>query len=113
MLDVLAGRKTSAGMTGAVRMNGNLIRPETTSKYISYVAQARPAACPGPQLAQSQAAQPLLAGQGRHQQAAKAALADGAGAGSVRHLAGPRCPGGAVRAHRSPHACRRTSSCPC
>lgn len=42
MLDILAGRKTSAGLSGVVRMNGNPIRPEITSKYVSYVAQARP-----------------------------------------------------------------------
>ena len=39
MLDILAGRKTNQGLSGAVRMNGSLIRPETTSKYISYVSQ--------------------------------------------------------------------------
>ena len=38
MLDLLAGRKT-IGVTGDVRLNGHLIRPEITSKYISYVAQ--------------------------------------------------------------------------
>lgn len=38
MLDLLAGRK-NIGMGGAVRLNGHLIRPEITSKYISYVSQ--------------------------------------------------------------------------
>ena len=39
MMDILAGRKSNKGLSGTVTMNGYLITPAITSKYLSYIQQ--------------------------------------------------------------------------